>query len=440
MANAGNPQASVAPQGYQAQGMGGGTQPQGYQTQGMGGGTKPQGMYSLGRDGRPQMTPMPEGGWSPEQMEQTSPERSMMNGGSYSNAQSQMNGFNNQTQNQGMMPQPMHGAEQPKVSDHTMMPQPPKGWLESLTPYSPTGIDASPDGFMTEHPGMRGFDYSKGVYKDGYGPIRAFVETQQPQILQSPQGQTIQDITRENRIQGMYSLGRDGRPQIDSSLPSKPLQPIPQGGQPNVYQQSAGAYNQALDATANPTMGIDVQNYFNPYESQVVDNTLNDLERSRQMATNQMDYNAGRAGAFGGSRHGIAQAETNTGYAREAANAAAQLRNYGYENAQNFALRDASTGLEQGRQFGSLANMGFGFGQDIQKQQSQQGLQQQLTNQALIDAAKQQYSGYTGSPYNSLNAFGNVLGISNMNQGTNTKTQNTGLFDYLSLAANLYGG
>jgi hypothetical protein len=264
-----------------------------------------------------------------------------------------------------------------------------------------------------------------------------------PQASVAPQGDQTRGMSGGmiNTLGQQSDQGIGGNIARISSLMGGgyPQQPIPQGGQPNVYQQSAGAYNQALDATAKPTMGIDVQNYFNPYESQVVDNTLNDLDRSRQMATNQMDYNAGRAGSFGGSRHGIAQAETNTGYAREAANVAAQLRNQGYENAQNFALRDAITGLEQGRQFGSLANMGFGFGQDIQEQQSQQGLQQQVMNQALIDAAKQQYSGYTGSPYNSLNAFGNALGISNMNQGATTKTQNNGLFDYLALAANLYG-
>ena len=56
--------------------------------------------------------------------------------------------------------------------------------------------------------------------------------------------------------------------------------------------------------------------YMNPYEDQVVGQTMSDLERARQIQQNQADYAMGRAGAFGGSRHGIAQAEDNRSKAR----------------------------------------------------------------------------------------------------------------------------
>jgi len=207
--------------------------------------------------------------------------------------------------------------------------------------------------------------------------------------------------------------------------------------QPNIYQQSAGAYTQALDKAATPTAMGDVSQYYNPYESQVVDTTLADIERSRLMAQNQLGAQATQAKAYGGSRQGIAEAETNRAYANEAAKTAAQLRQQGFTQAQNVAMGDVGLGLSQAQQLGSLSNLGFGMGQDVQQQQMQQGLQQQVLNQALIDAAKQQYSGYTGAPMQSLQAPLAALGVGGNLEKTQTGTYSPGLFDYLQLGAGL---
>jgi len=213
----------------------------------------------------------------------------------------------------------------------------------------------------------------------------------------------------------------------------------PQAAQPNIYQQSAGAYTQALGKAATPTAMGDVSQYYNPYESQVVDTTLADIERSRLMAQNQLGAQATQAGAFGGSRQGIAEAETNRAYADQAARTAAQLRQQGYTQAQDIALRDVGVGLQQAQQLGSLSDLGFGMGQGIQQQQMQQGLQQQVLNQALIDAARQQYSGYTGAPMQSLQAPLAALGVGgDLGQKTQTGTFSPGLFDYLTLGASIY--
>jgi hypothetical protein len=181
----------------------------------------------------------------------------------------------------------------------------------------------------------------------------------------------------------------------------------------------------------------DVSQYYNPYESQVVDTTLADIERSRLMAQNQLGTQATQAGAFGGSRQGIAESETNRAYADQAARTAAQLRQQGFAQAQNVAMDDARLGLQQAQQLGSLSNLGFGMGQDIQQQQTQQGLQQMIMNQALIDAAKGQYSDYTGSPTESLQALLASLGVGGNLEKTQTDTFSPGLFNYLQLGASL---
>ena len=235
-----------------------------------------------------------------------------------------------------------------------------------------------------------------------------------PQAVQSTLGSSLQTIA--------------GNPQAAQAV---------NAAQPNIYQQSAGAYTQALGKAATPTAMGDVSQYYNPYESQVVGNTLADIERSRLMAQNQLGAQATQAGAYGGSRQGIAEAETNRAYADQAARTAAQLRQQGYTQAQDIALRDVGAGLQQAQQLGSLSNLGFGMGRDIQQQQMQQGLQQQVLNQALIDAARQQYEGYTGAPIQSLSAPLAALGQADMGQQQTIDTTQKGLLNYLATFASL---
>jgi hypothetical protein len=127
-----------------------------------------------------------------------------------------------------------------------------------------------------------------------------------------------------------------GNPQqTQAPMGAQPMaQPMqPQGGQPNVYDQSAGAYNAALGGTQQAMAGPNIGAFMNPYQDMVTGGALNDLERQRQMATNTMDAQAGQAGAFGGSRHGVAQGATNEGFARQGANMFAGLQSQGFNTA-----------------------------------------------------------------------------------------------------------
>ena len=66
---------------------------------------------------------------------------------------------------------------------------------------------------------------------------------------------------------------------------------------------------------AGQIASTDLGQYTNPFESQVVQNTLGDIERQRQMSLNQTGAKATAAGAFGGSRQGVMEAETNRAFA-----------------------------------------------------------------------------------------------------------------------------
>mgnify|MGYP001079210065 FL=1 len=244
-------------------------------------------------------------------------------------------------------------------------------------------------------------------------------------------------------------------------------------------QVRATDYSAAQMGPAGQVAGADLSAYTNPYESQVVQQSLTDLGGAQEKALNQMGAQATAARAFGGSRQGIAEAETRKSYADQAARMVSGLRQSGYQQAQQLAGQDiarqmqadaanqaalnaqrmfgASQGMTaqqlnqgaglQGAQFrlgaaGQMGNLGqqaFGTSQAIQQQQMQQGLMQQGLQQQLIDAARGQYAGYTGAPQQSLGLPLAALGAAPVPQ-TTTQSQKPGLFNYLQLGANVIGG
>lgn len=229
--------------------------------------------------------------------------------------------------------------------------------------------------------------------------------------------------------------------------------PQQSGQAQNVYQQASQGISQAMGGAAQG-MGFKpmavgapsqrtMQQYMNPYESQVVGQSLQDIERSRQMAQAQTGAQATAAGAFGGSRHGVQAAETNRAFAEQAARTASGLRQSGYQTGQQMAQQAALANqaaqqqaaqfrLGAGAQLGNLANIGFGMGQQIQQDMTQQGALQQALQQQLINEAKGQYAGYTGAPAQSLSYLLSAVGGSPQ-PTTTTQSKDLGLFDYLSL-------
>ena len=227
----------------------------------------------------------------------------------------------------------------------------------------------------------------------------------------------------------------------------------------NIYQQANTGITKAGQAAMTGTQfspmaitaptAATMNQYSNPYETGVINTNLADIERSRLLAQNNMGAQATAANAFGGSRHGIAESETNRGFADRAAAMSGQLRQQGYNTSQQMArqaqmqnqqaqLQGQQQRMGAASQLGTLSNLGFGMGQQINSQMQNQGLQQQAVQQAVIDAAKARYAGYTAQPNQALNMPLQALGAAPYNTSTNqTEGYSPGLFDYLTLAAGL---
>jgi hypothetical protein len=101
------------------------------------------------------------------------------------------------------------------------------------------------------------------------------------------------------------------------------------------------------------------QSFFNPYEDQVVQQTLQDIGRQSAQADIGLRDQAVSAGAFGGSRGRITQEELARQTGRGAAEAVSGIRSAGFGQAQNQAQQafEAQRGAQQG-----LASMQAGLG------------------------------------------------------------------------------
>lgn len=207
----------------------------------------------------------------------------------------------------------------------------------------------------------------------------------------------------------------------------------------NPYQQAAGAQQAAMTRVGqglNQTAAGGMAAYQNPYQQQVIDATLRDIGGAQKMAMNQLGAQASQAGAFGGSRHGIAEAESNKAFNQQAIDAVSRMRQQGFNTALGASQADLQRQLGAAGQLAGMGQQSFGYGQAIQQQQMAQGAMQQQQMQELINQAKQQYAGYAGQPQQALNTF--MSGISGMpNMGGQTSSFKPGLFNYLQLASSM---
>ena len=193
----------------------------------------------------------------------------------------------------------------------------------------------------------------------------------------------------------------------------------------NPFQRASTANMGAMQTFANPAAAA--ANLMNPYENQVVQATMRDVGQQALKAQNVLGAQAQQAGAYGGSRHGIAEAEMAKNFTQQMADQSARMRQSGYNQAMNNAFT-AAQGLQ------GAGQQAFGMGQAVNRQQMQQGAMQQAAMQSLIDAARKQYQGYAASPAAGL---ATMFGGANLTRGTQGESQSyqPGLFDYLTTAA-----
>ena len=152
-----------------------------------------------------------------------------------------------------------------------------------------------------------------------------------------------------------------------------------------------GAYGKASEFV-DPSA---ISQFFNPYEQQVVDQTLADLARQSEIEGVAGRARAAGAGAFGGSRMGVEEAERSGRLFDASARTAGALRQQGYTQAAQLAQNAAALQSQIGAGIGSLGatlgNLGTqqaGLG-ELPSQLNTQDMQNMLTVGGMLQDQQQ---------------------------------------------------
>jgi hypothetical protein len=250
-------------------------------------------------------------------------------------------------------------------------------------------------------------------------------------------------------------------------------------------QQVQATNYQAAQQGTPATTASQMANYQNPYETQVVQQSLSDVRQNVGAA-------ALRGKAFGGSRHGTlelnnmadaaarmrqqgfgtalgaAQFDVGQQTAADARNVAAEnvARQFGAQQGMTAQQLNQAAGLQGAglnlrgaqamsnadlaaqqmrlsgaQQLSDLGQRSFGYGTSIQDRMAGQGAQERGIQQALIDAARGQYGQYTGAPAQGLNTMlGAITGAGVPGTAGSGTSYRPGLFNYLQFASQFAGG
>jgi len=263
---------------------------------------------------------------------------------------------------------------------------------------------------------LRQFQATRGLFESamGYDPragLQQLAQAPAPTItpvtgttaqigqVGAPTAATIQPISTFGGAR-VQPIGAPRAAQIGRvGLPSA-AQIIDVGGpQAATIGQIAGPQAAQIGGVQGPQfrglLDVDIGAYQSPYQQQVIDLALQDIQRQSDIAQQQAQSQAIRAGAFGGSRSALLEAEATRPYAEQAARTAAQLRQSGFQQAQQAAQAD----LARQQQLGI-----FGAEQAQQRalQQAQLAQQAGLTGfeaqqqRAMQQAQLEQQAGLTG--------------------------------------------
>ena len=156
----------------------------------------------------------------------------------------------------------------------------------------------------------------------------------------------------------------------------------------------------SVQAASAPIGAAQINQYLNPYQSYVT----NEIGRQAQMMGNQVGAQAINAGAFGGGREGVQQAELQ-GRALTAMGTAQQQ---GFNTALQAAQNQQRVGLQGGQLLGQLgAGQQQMAQQDLQQLMAAGGVQRQLA-QSTLDAQRQSTLQQQYEPYQRAEFLANL--------------------------------
>lgn len=183
-----------------------------------------------------------------------------------------------------------------------------------------------------------------------------------------------------------------------------------------------GARDQSLAAQQALTSGLQflqpeaIEQFQNPFQQQVIDASMRELNRQADMRRAGADARAIQAGAFGGSREGVQRAETERGLQQVKSDTLSRLLSQGFSTALQAAQNAGRLSGGLGQAFGTLAGttsdigrLQQALGQADVSQLSQLGALRQAQQQAQLDANRANLMSQAQEPFTRLQLGQNLL-------------------------------
>ena len=166
---------------------------------------------------------------------------------------------------------------------------------------------------------------------------------------------------------------------------------------------------QIVNQSLTPFTGQEIGGFMNPYQQEVIDRSLGDIEASRQMADIRDRQAATQAKAFGGSRQGVQSSLTNAAALKQAADLSANLRNQGFGQATQLAQYARGQNIQGGQNVMALGGARQAFEQQQLDALRNIGLQKLGIVQSSLGASPANLGGSVSTPY-SRNVASGALG------------------------------
>jgi hypothetical protein len=163
-------------------------------------------------------------------------------------------------------------------------------------------------------------------------------------------------------------------------------------------------------------LGANLEGYMNPYTDMVTRNALGNLEESRQVANVNNADAATKARAFGGSRHGVVEAQTNAAASKAAGDLALNAAQANFANAQGQFNTDANRNLQAQGMNQNSWNQANQFNAGLAQQANLAGAQNRLSAAGQLGQfggqfgnLASQYQGLNSNDLNNLFSAGGIL-------------------------------
>ena len=182
------------------------------------------------------------------------------------------------------------------------------------------------------------------------------------------------------------------------------------------FLTKAGTAADAATALTGPMTTQQTTDYMSPYQTAVIDATLDEFDRQAQTRRNQLAAQTlGIPGAFGGGREGVQRAEFDAASDRNRAALQAGLLQTSFENAAARRQQDLANQLSISQQQRGLGAAAQDFSRAQISGLGTLGAAQQAQQQAILDAQRQAAQMAVDDPRRRLSLLG--TGITSITPG-----------------------